>query len=768
MALDPTPAARRALLLCVALCCLPGVGCHLIKRTHAKPGGPAYFWNFDRKACRLELGPLETTVPANTSQVYIATVLDEEGKPRRGRRVEWLLEGAGNIVEVDESGICASRGYKVDNHYAVTHTDWFERCITRGNDDPSDDFTIRPGQSWCVVTSAVEGDTKLTAYCPDVFNWDKNRVVVTTRWLDAAWRMPVPGTVRSGAQAVITTEVLRHSDRRPLAGYLVRYRVMDGPEAVFLPNRTQEVVVTSDINGQATAGLLQLTPCPGANRISVEILRPPDPRAPSGVSVPIAKGETQVTWQAAQVGLNLAAPQAVTLGQDVSTTLTVNNTGSVESQEVTLRSTIPEGMELVRTDPPAIVQGNQLIWTLPGLAAGGNHSVTVVSRAMRQGTVMQTASFTTRDGLRDERKANLLIGVARLDLQLAAAESALPGQPVEYRITVSNPGTAPIGNVVLTDDFDAGLAHQSGANPIKKSVGTLAPGQTEIVTLMLTPNQAGRLVNRVTASGDGNLTARQEHAVTVKQASLKVDVAGPARRYVNRQATYEITVQNPGDVPLQNVQVRSQLPPELVLVSASGGGMVQPNGGVVWTLPQLPAGGSQVLEVTANAAKLAPKAIQQVTATTSTGLRAVAEAATEINGLPAFRIEMRDSADPAEVGKRFTYDIDVKNQGTLSGSQLEIVCVVPPELKVIRTRGPTQPKIENGRVTFPPMESLPPGQKISFGIEVEAVQPGKVLFQVEVGSATLREKVIEQESTTIIDPHQPSGPTREPPPATAP
>src|SRR5262245_57622008 len=56
--------------------------------THAKPPGLAYFTNFDKHACSLEVCPKEATSPVQTQYVLIATVYDEKGKPRRNRRVE--------------------------------------------------------------------------------------------------------------------------------------------------------------------------------------------------------------------------------------------------------------------------------------------------------------------------------------------------------------------------------------------------------------------------------------------------------------------------------------------------------------------------------------------------------------------------------------------------------------------------------------------------------------------------------------------------------
>ena len=69
-----------------------------IIQTHAKPLGYGYYANFDPHAIRLEVRPLESTDPVRTQHVLIATIYDEKGVPRRARRVEWMLEGAGNII----------------------------------------------------------------------------------------------------------------------------------------------------------------------------------------------------------------------------------------------------------------------------------------------------------------------------------------------------------------------------------------------------------------------------------------------------------------------------------------------------------------------------------------------------------------------------------------------------------------------------------------------------------------------------------------------
>ena len=160
-----------------------------IVRTHGKPAGEGEYANFDPHAVRVEVRPLQSVTSVRKHYVLIATVYDEKDQPRRDRRVEWMLEGAGNIIEVDESGCFPGRGYKVSNKYAVSYTNYSEHKITRGNADPNDDFVIRPGQTWCVITSAVEGDTQITVYAPEIYDWDHHKVFATKHWVDAEWRL---------------------------------------------------------------------------------------------------------------------------------------------------------------------------------------------------------------------------------------------------------------------------------------------------------------------------------------------------------------------------------------------------------------------------------------------------------------------------------------------------------------------------------------------------------------------------------------------------
>lgn len=741
-----------------------------VAQTHAKPVGPGYFSNFDKHACRIECFPLEATNPVHTQHVLIATVFDDKGQPRRDRRVEWMLEGVGEIVEVDESGWLPGRGYKVDNKYAVSYTSYFERRISGNNGNPNDDFVIHPGQTWCIITSALEGDSHVIAYAPEIANRDKHKVFVVKHWVDAEWVFPKPAVNRFGTSHVFTTKVYRHSDGQPLAGYRARYKILDGPPAVFLPGRTQVEDAVTGLDGAANVTIAQVAAAAGVNRIGIEIVRPPE--SGNGVGMVIARGETRKEWVAPHVTLAKTGPPTAAVGQDITYVLTVTNHGQVETKTVTIRDFMPKNAEYVRSDPPAAVEGDQLIWTLGELRPGQPRSINVVFKSKDSGTVTNRAKLTTDEGQTDEKQVTTQITTPQLQLKMTGPATATKNVPITYQLTVTNPGSGAAINVMIQDRFDAGLEHEAKANPIELPVGTLGPGETRIFPLVLTPRRTGPLVNEAVVTADGGLKDSAKHTVTVQEAKLSVKQAGPPWRYAGRPATWTITVTNPGEATLDNVIVREQLPAELTFKSADNGG--QTNGAaVVWSLGSLKPRESKAVQVTATCTRLTPQAVTLATATAEPGLQAEDKATIKVLGLPAFRIEVVDLVDPVPLGDKTTYKIDVTNQGSLAGDQVKIVAVVPPEMTFLNAAGPTKFKVEdNGRrVVFDPIDAVAPKQNLTYTVEVQADKVGNAVFKVDMSAATLSRPVEEQEPTTIFQPGQgrSSAPapsrTEEPPPA---
>src|SRR5205823_5779709 len=130
--------------------------------------------------------------------------------------------------------------------------------------------------------------------------------------------------------------------------------------------------------------------------------------------------------------------------------------------------------------------------------------------------------------------------------------------------------------------------------------GNLEPGKSRTVPLALTPRQTGVFRVRLTATADGNLHGEALHTISVAGKVLNVSVSGPATRYVDRPGTWDVRVGNPGSVPMTNVMLKVQLPPEVECRSASDKGQYTARE-AIWTVGSLLPNEQKIYEVTAAA-----------------------------------------------------------------------------------------------------------------------------------------------------------------------
>jgi uncharacterized repeat protein (TIGR01451 family) len=741
-----------------------------IKQEHAKPGGLGYFNNFDPKACKLDVTPQNATAPLGSQIVLVATVYDKDGQPRRSRRVEWVLEGPGNIIEADESGFYPGRGYKVDNKYAVTYTSYRTKTITRGNDDPKDDTTICPGQTFCVISSAVPGETTVTAYAPEVFNWDAGRVVVKVCWGDGRFAFPPPAVVRSGGEHALTTTVTKFDQDGPTPpNYRVRYRVLDtldGAPAVLVGRgpggSAAEAEADLDASGAATVVLRQQDPRAGRTRVAVEVVKPSENGVGPGTVV--GRKETVIEWASPQVQLAVRAPAAAGLNASVPVAVAVTNPGSVESGPVRVRVGLSDGATLERSEPPPVRQdAGGFIFDLPAAGAGKRQEVALSVKPAKLGPVAVRAEAVTADNVRAETQAVIRVEAGRLHLVLEAPPTALSAERIAARVAVTNAGASPAASVAVWVPLDPALAHASGQNPVQLAVGTLAVGETRTLELPLTAKGTGRYSLRATATADGDVNAAAEAVtVDVRRAELSAAVTGPKLAYLDQDFTWTVAVGNSGDAAVSGVVVRASLPPEVRVKEASDGGRAN-SGSVEWTLAELRPGDQKVLKLTASGAKLADRAAVSVIAfgdalsgrgdaarTVGDPVQAKAEAAVAVIGTPAVVMELVTPPGPVELGKKVSFRVRVHNRGTVSARGVEVTALAPAELKAVRGSGQSEGRVEGGKVTFAAVEELRPGESAVFVVETEAAAVGDARFRAEVRAGHLNNPLREEQSVRVV------------------
>lgn len=725
-------------------------------RGHAKPIGPGYYANFDPHAIDLSLEPQVMTSQVGSQVIVLATVRDDKGVPRRQRRIDWKVIN-GNIIEVDESGYFPGRG-GIEGNTAFSYTSHGEHRLSRGNNNNADDVMIRPGQSWCVVSSPVEGDTHVTAVVPGIYNWDKRMKTTVVRWVDAVWEFPQRAVAKFGTEHEFVTKVARFTDRNPLAKYRVRYKILDGPPAILLPSRAQEQTVISDLSGLAKVRIAQLAPASGTNRVSVEIIRPPDPTTPTGSGVTIITGETAIDWLAPSVKLSHVGPVSAGVEQNITFTTTARNEGRMNSDWIEFTLPIPEGMDFVSANPPAEPRGNQIQFTFPSLPVGQAHIAQATFKSRRAGPIRSIAIMRTGDGQNDQQEFTTLITTPQLKADILAPKTAIVEAPINFVIRLTNPGTGDLDEVQLIAGYDVGLEHELVPNPtndpkmnvLKKQVRNLKAGESRDEVVVLTPRRAGPLGVRVNASG-GGLQTQAVHVVNVQKPNLSLRVEGPAKRYVGRPAEWKIIVKNESEAEQTGVVVRDRLPAELRFAAANRGGTYL-SGDVTWNLRTLKPGEEVVLELTTECQKPAAAAEKLTSLAADGNVRAEKATRIEIEGIAALRLELKDESDPVEIGKNAIYTMTLTNTGSAPARKIDVKATVPDLLRAINATGPTKETIAGKVVSFEQFDSLQPGSKLVFRFQCQALKAGKAYFRVEYTSALNERPIFEEEPTTIVAP----------------
>jgi uncharacterized repeat protein (TIGR01451 family) len=721
-------------------------------QTHAKPISPGYYANFDPQAAEVVLVPTATTSQVGTQVIVLATVKDAKGVPLRSRRVDWMVS-EGNLVEVDESGVFPGRGGILGNR-GFSYTSYGEHRLSRGNASKLDDVMVRPGQSWCVVSSPVEGDTHVQIVVPGIYNWDKRMQTAVIRWVDATWEFPPHGLAKFGTEHEFVTKVARFTDRQPLAKYRVHYKILDGPPAMLLPARTQEYTAVTDLNGHASVKIAQLTPASGINRVSVEIIRPPDPTAPTGSGVSIVTGETAVEWQAPDVKLGHTGPAAAPIGQNIVYTTTATNAGRIDSQWVILTLPIPDGLEFVNSNPPATPENGQLIYTFGALGVSQMHTVQTTFRSTRPGLVKSVALMRTAENQNDQKDVNTTITTPQLKVDLGVPnKTGIIDVPINYTIRLSNPGSGDLDEIQVLAQYDPGLEHdkQSNQPSVSLRVAGLRAGETRDQNLTLTPRKAGALGVKVTATS-GGLSVSATQIVTVTQPKVSLRVDGPSKRYVGRPAEWKIYVKNDSDADLSGLVVRDRLPAELQFKFAGQNGVFA-GGEVTWNIGALKAGAEVPLDLITDCQKAAVAAEKLTMASADGNARAEKSAKINIDGIAALKMVMAGKTNPVEIGKNVIYEMTLTNTGSAAASNITVKATPSPLLKAVGATGPTKEAIAGGVFTFDKVDSLQPGQTITFRFECQAVKDGDARFRTEYTSdLNPVQPIYEEEPTRVVAP----------------
>jgi uncharacterized repeat protein (TIGR01451 family) len=413
-----------------------------------------------------------------------------------------------------------------------------------------------------------------------------------------------------------------------------------------------------------------------------------------------------------------ADPAVVNVGDDISYTFTVDNTGDSDLSAVEVTDDLLDCTPNLSSgdDGDDILQPDET-WTYTCSVTAGSEDVE------------NTASVTATDeagGTVSDDSGTVLVDVIHPGIELTkTADPAVVnvGDPVAFTLTVDNTGDSDLSDVEVTDDLPGcTLSAPSGDD----GDDVLQPDETWTYTCSVTAG-SGDLENT------GSVTATDEAGGTVSDDSdpVFVDVinpyvgfrkdVSPTVAHVGDTVNFTITVENTGDSVLSNVVVEDDLP-GCTLEGPEGDdgdeilGLTE-----TWVYTCSVAAGDEDI---VNTATLTATDEAENTVTDSTQAEPVDVIHPDI--------EITKTADPALLssGSNVTFTITVTNAGDVTLTGIEV----------------TDPLVENCDASF---DSLDAGASTSYTCQDLAVTESYTNTATVEGTDVLSRVVSDTDSAAV-------------------
>jgi len=318
-------------------------------------------------------------------------------------------------------------------------------------------------------------------------------------------------------------------------------------------------------------------------------------------------------------------------------TITVSNAGPYDATNVEVKDLLPTGLTYITHSAPGTTYNRALgIWTVGTLTSGTSKTLTITAKVKITGTRKNLAEVwksdqsdpnsTPGNASTTAEDDSFIVTPPVADLSLTKKMSnATPnvGQPVVFEIKVSNAGPDDATGVQVKDLLPASYTYVSdnSVGMYNKTsgiwtTGTLASGESKILTITTTVNTKALIINRAEVwksdqvdpdSVQGfptNISRTEDDNASAPSADLfltqSVSDLGPN---INTNVIFTITVGNAGPARTTNVQVKDLLPWGLTYVSysATAGTTYNKTSGI-WTVGTLENDEKKVLKITAKVA----------------------------------------------------------------------------------------------------------------------------------------------------------------------
>ncbi len=476
---------------------------------------------------------------------------------------------------------------------------------------------------------------------------------------------------------------------------------------------------------------------------------------PRAMSTPALAGQASATPgerqlegpQQPAISIEKFSPAEIQVGKPATFELIVRNVGQVPAQNVVVTDQVPAGTQLVDVKPPpASGASSSLVWQLGTMQPGDEVPISLQVMPQTEGEIGSTAHVA----FAAQATSRSICTRPLLTVEHTAPPKVLIGESLTVGITVANPGTGPATGVMIEEDVPDGLAHAAGRQ-LEYEVGTLRPGESKRMELVLQADKAGLISNTIVVRGEGSLLATHKMDVEVVAPQLEVDVTGPKKRFLERQATYTVSVANPGTAPARDVELVAHLPRGMQFVEADSQGQYdRTQHAVFWSLEELPQTKAGSVKLTTLPVEAGEQRLR-IEAKADLGLAVAGEQIVQVEQSAELLHTVKDADEVIEVGSETAYLIKVSNVGTKAATNVRVVALLPEGIQGTAGEGPTRATGNAAQIVFEPLAKLEPQEEVTYKVLVQGVKPGDHIVRVQLSSDEWPTPVTREESTRVYE-----------------
>jgi hypothetical protein len=736
--------------------------------------------------------PARIVAPVGSEVIVLAGICGGDNHLVINQPLEWMLsnDSVGQIIEVGGmehqafNRLVPPSSRKQDGQYAEGRTGLKEKLLTRGTPTPVDDIEVAKGQTYISLSSASPGTSYLTCVAPNAQAWDKRRAQTIIHWVDGIWSIPTPIRTASGTVQPLTTSVTRVVDGTGISGWKVRYTIIGGVPAEFAPAGSQTAELETVSDGKATVQLRQ-TPgkvTPGTTQIRVDVIRPP---VAGESELLLESALTSVTWSAPALTIKTIGPKEAALSEPFNYRIEVTNPGDQVSRNVVVSTDdIANDIQYLTSNPKPGEFGSRFEWRLGDIPPNSPPRVIDVQMKSSQRGVKRLCFEVSSadDQLKTEACGETEVAAPCLGLEINGPREARMGEQANFSIKVVNQCDAPLRNVTLNVQYDAGLRAVSLGNPIVANVGDLAFGESKTIPLVF-DIAAGGVQCFVL-----NVTAEQGHSATVKrclditqsvQGAAALEVSGEPVVRAGNLTIVNATVRNTGNVALETITILNRFSPSLSPQKASSYPPASNVGNdIAFSINRLEPGQAIPFQVQYLALQPDGNAFSQFTLTTPSG--AAAEKRFELRvepgnaalpnqpptnnnqppvnnnqppvqpnqgggaiGIPAdpqgalqVLVEPLE-AIPADGRTPGRVRISIRNNRQVSDKNVDLAVLIPPGTRIVNLESPIPASFTNAQkneVKIDRILEMRAGETITMIASLVADQPGQPVIEVSAAS----------------------------------